>query len=110
MHVRAVVLLPELPVRIAGASMKWASAKFGPVTWSSSAWSSSAGSTGTGSRRPSAGRASRRWILILAPGRWATFGWGLGGGRWGAVQYTPFVVSTPGGGTPVVLVMRGLRS
>jgi hypothetical protein len=33
MHVRAVVLLPELPTRVAGAGMKWASEKFGPVAW-----------------------------------------------------------------------------
>jgi hypothetical protein len=33
MHVRAVVLLPELPVRIAGAGIKWASEKFEPVAW-----------------------------------------------------------------------------
>jgi hypothetical protein len=33
MHMRAVVLLPEAPVRIAGATVKWASERFGPVTW-----------------------------------------------------------------------------
>ncbi len=33
MHVRAVVLLPELPVRIVGATVKWASERFGPAAW-----------------------------------------------------------------------------
>lgn len=33
MHIGAVVLLPELPVRTAGAGVKWASEKFGPVAW-----------------------------------------------------------------------------
>ena len=32
-HVRAVVQLPELPVRLAGATIKWASERFGPVMW-----------------------------------------------------------------------------
>jgi hypothetical protein len=33
MHVQAVVMLPAAPVRMAGATMKWASNRFGPVTW-----------------------------------------------------------------------------
>ncbi len=33
MHVRAVVLLPEAPIRMAGATVKWATERFGPVTW-----------------------------------------------------------------------------
>ena len=33
MQVRAVVLLPELPVRAAAATLKWATNRFGPVAW-----------------------------------------------------------------------------
>ena len=33
MQVRAVVLLPELPVRAAAATIKWATSRIGPVAW-----------------------------------------------------------------------------
>jgi hypothetical protein len=33
MQVRAVVLLPELPVRVGAATMKWATGRIGPAAW-----------------------------------------------------------------------------